>query len=289
MSCLRPRIIIAATILYSAVIAACLLQSQAYAKDKDRAGAAATPLKDHLGGDSAKPLEITAEGSLEWHRNSKFFKAVKKVKATQGGTTLFADILIAKYRESAKDDMQIYLLKADGNVIIESARSKAFGEHATYDIDSATAVISGGDLRLQTSDQLVTARDRFVYDVNAGRLKAIGDAVAIRGDDRLRADEIDAVFTEDKDGKRVLKTLEAKGNVKITSPSDILTGDYGIYSAKTNIAQVKGNVKIMRGQNVLEGDRAQIDLNTNVSSMFAAKGGDGRVRGVFYPGSENKP
>jgi lipopolysaccharide export system protein LptA len=76
--------------------------------------------------------------------------------------------------------------------------------------------------------------------------------------------------------------------VKITTPTEVLTGDYGIYKAETNTAEVKGNVKIVRGPNTLEGDRAQVDLNTNVSSMFGGEG-TGRVKAVFFPGSEKKP
>ena len=69
----------------------------------------------------------------------------------------------------------------------------------------------------------------------------------------------------------------------------MLTGDRGIYQASTNIAELHDNVKITRGPNVLEGEKAQVNLETNVSKISGGSGETGRVRGVFYPGSEEKP
>ncbi|MBK6895891.1 MAG: ostA-like family protein [Alphaproteobacteria bacterium] len=233
-------------------------------------------------------LEITADGSLEWHRNEKFFRAKKNVRAQQGATVLTSALLTAHYTETKDEDMSIQQIEAEGGVVIESAQSKAYGERAVYDLNKGLATMTGKGLKLVTAQHTVTARERFEYWANEGRLKAIGRAVAVQGEDRIEADTLSAVFVQNKEGKRVLKTLEAQGNVKITTPTEVLTGDYGIYKAETNTAEVKGNVKIVRGPNTLEGDRAQVDLNTNVSSMFGGEG-TGRVKAVFFPGSEKKP
>ena len=241
-----------------------------------------------LNPDRNEPLEITADDSLEWHRTELYFKARKNVHAVQGGTTLISDMLTAKYRDGG-EGMDIHTLQADGHVKIISAQSKAYGDHATYQVDKGYAIMTGRNLRLISDGQTVTARDKFQYWVNSGRLEAIGHAVAVRLGDRLEADKLIATFTEDKAGKRTLKTLEAIGNVVITTPTEILTGELAIYQAATNIAEIHNNVKIMRGPNVLEGDRAQVNLDTNVSKIFGGTGESGRVRGVFYPGSETKP
>ncbi len=247
--------------------------------------------------EKGEPLEITADGSLEWHRNDNFFKAVKRVRATQGDTTLRASILIAKYREDAGGSMQIYEIICTGNVIIESATSKAYGSRAVYNIDKGLAVMTGKNLKLVSPDQTVTAKERFEYLVAVGKLKAIGDAVAVRENDTIKADQMSAVFEENAEGKRVLKTMDATGNVVITTQEEVLTGDYAIYTADTDIAKMTGGVKITRGENVIEGKTAQVDLKTNISSIFGAEGssetgeetGSGRVRAVFVPGSEKKP
>ncbi|MCB1681762.1 MAG: ostA-like family protein [Rhodospirillales bacterium] len=249
---------------------------------------AGLPALAQLSPERGKKLEITADGSLEWHRNEKFFRANKNVRAQQGSTTLVSALLTAKYTETKDNDMNITQIEAEGGVVIESAQSKAYGERAVYDLNKGLATMTGKGLKLVTSEQTVTAKDHFEYWAADGRLKAIGQAVAVQGQDRIEADELSAVFVKNAEGKRVLKTLEAKGNVKITTPKEVLTGDYGIYRAETNVAEVTGKVKIVRGPNTLEGNRAQVDLNTNVSSMFGGEG-TGRVRAVFFPGSEKKP
>jgi len=85
----------------------------------------------------------------------------------------------------------------------------------------------------------------------------------------------------------VLETLEATGNVSIKTTSETIKGDYAIYRSGSNKAQMTGNIKITRGPNTLQGNRAEIDLNTNTSKIFG--GGtqnNGRVKAVFYPGSD---
>ena len=239
-----------------------------------------------------EPLEITADESLEWHRNELYFKAVKNVRAVQGGTTLVADELTAKYRDGAEGGIDIYEMQADGSVSIMSAESKAYGDKAVYDVSKGYAVMTGKNLRLVSDGQTVRASDKFQYWVKDGRLEAIGEAEAVRGDDSLRADKIIAIFTEDKAGKRILKTMEAIGSVVITTPDEVLTGGRAVYTASTNIAELHDNVKIKRGNNVLEGKVAQVNMNTNVSKIIGGTSittdggseGSGRVRGVFYPG-----
>lgn len=241
--------------------------------------------------DKGEPLEITADESLEWHRNENFFQAKKNVKAVQGQTTLNAALLTAKYREGKNGSMEIYAIEADGSVRIDSAENKAYGDKATYDIDKGYAVMTGKNLKLVSPDQTVTARDRFEYWVSEGKLTAIGNAVAIRAEDRLEASKIVAFFEEDAKGQRSLKRLEAHENVVITTPTEVLKGDKAVYTADTNEAELLGNVTIMRDPNILQGERAVVDLNTNISRIFGGntgKSGGGRVRGVFFPGSEEK-
>ncbi|MCC7305311.1 MAG: ostA-like family protein [Alphaproteobacteria bacterium] len=232
------------------------------------------------------PLEITADETLEWHRNEKLFIARGQAQALQGDTAVNADTLSANYDEKKTGGgMKISKVNADGNVVITSREAKAYGEKADYDLDKGYALMTGGNLRLETKDQVVTARERFEYEVAAGRLTAVGDAKVKRIDDTLRADKISAVMKNNEKGQRVLDTLEARDNVVITTPTEVVTGSYAIYRAATNKAEMTGGVKITRGPNVLEGQRAEVDLATNVSRIFGNGPGTGRVKGVFYPDS----
>ena len=237
--------------------------------------------------DRNKPLEITADESMEWHRNDFYFKANKNVKAIQGTTTLLSEVLIAKYRDGKDGGMKIHTIQAAGSVQIISADSKAYGDKAIYEVDKGYTIMTGDNLRLTSDDQNVTARDKFEYWVNKGKLVATGKAKAQRLGDTLEADKIIATFKETKQGKRELQTLEAIGNVVITTPDEVLTGNKAIYNSSTNIAELHDNVKIKRGPNIVEGKKAQVNLATNVSKIFGSTQQNGRVRGVFYPGSKD--
>ncbi|MEM7617859.1 MAG: LptA/OstA family protein [Pseudomonadota bacterium] len=236
------------------------------------------------------PIEITAEQSLEWKRNEKVFIARQNAKATQGDVSISAQTLTAHYRDQNGSGMEIYEMHAENDVVITSNQSKAFGQKAEYYVDEGKAVMIGDNLRMTSPDQNITARDRFEYWTNDGRVLAIGDATITRpkpdgGKDTLRADKIAALLTENANGERVLHSMEAIGNVVITTPTEVLTGAYGIYKADTNKAEVTGDVVIKRGPNILEGKKAEVDLTTNVSRMFGDEKTGGQVRGIFYPNS----
>lgn len=234
---------------------------------------------------SNEPLEVTADHSLAWDRAEQTFTATQNAIAKQGDTQVAAQALVADYREGDDTNFEIWRLTATNQVEISARDSTAYGQEAVYNLDEGKAVMTGDNLKLVSPDQTVTARDRFEYWVEAGRLVALGQAKATRGEDTLESDQIAATFKQDAKGQRVLDNLEAIGNVVITTPTEILTGDRGIYHSSSNTAKVTGNVQIRRGPNILEGARAEVDLTTNISTMYGAAEQGGRVRGVFYPGS----
>lgn len=234
------------------------------------------------------PLEITADDTLEWHRDDLKFIAKGNVIAAQGDVTIKAMTLTADYRETENSSFDIYQLTADKNVVISSNAANAYGNLAVYDVDEGKAVMTGDSLRMTSPEQTVTARDSFEYFVTDGKLVANGNVHIVRGENTIDTDHAFAVFTENAAGQRQLQRLEAIGHVVITTPTEVLRGEQGYYDAATNIAQISGNVKITRGPNVLEGEQAEVDLTTNISRMFGngiQNNGQGRVRGVFYPDS----
>lgn len=242
------------------------------------------------------PLEVTADGTLEWLRDDKIFVARKNALAKQGDSSVAGETLTATYRENEGEGggMQIWKVTAAQNVVLNSGQSQAFGDDAIYNLDDGLATLTGKNLKMISPDQTVTARDKFEYWVTDGKLNAIGQAKVVRpkptgGTDILEADTISAIMEDNESGKRVLKTLEANGNVVITTPTEVITGKHGLYKAASNTADLTGGVKIVRGPNTLEGERAEVDLNTNTSKIFGNNQPSGRVRGVFYPKSENKP
>ncbi|MCB1650450.1 MAG: ostA-like family protein [Alphaproteobacteria bacterium] len=255
-----------------------------------------------------EPIVIDAQKTMEWHRNDNRFIATGDVVASQGASSVRGQTLTADYRKGQTSSMEIYKMRAEGDVVLSSQDSKAYGDVAVYDLDAGLATLTGEGLKLVSPDQTVTADERFEYYVAEGRVNAIGRAKVVRpkpeggGVDTLEADEISALFKENAQGQRVLDILEAKGHVVITTPSEVIRGAYAIYRSGTNKAEMSGGVKIERGPNILEGARADVDLTTNISRIFgdgsSGTSGDsssgassqgGRVRGVFYPDSQDTP
>jgi lipopolysaccharide export system protein LptA len=218
--------------------------------------------------------------------------AMGNVVATQGETTITADRLTANYRDGGTGKSKapaIYELIAEGHVVITSAGdNQAFGDHAVYNLDDKRAVMTGQELKLQAPGQTVTARDRFEYWTGEGRLVAVGDALAIKGEDSIAAETITAWFADDGTGKRVMARAEADKNVTIATPTERASGTRAIYTRGDDIAVLEGPVKITRGPSVLNGTRAEVNLKTNVSTVFGDAKSGTRVKGTFYPEAKKK-
>jgi len=246
----------------------------------ERAAAQAVPLG---GGDG--PIEIEADDSLEWLSEEKLYVARGNALMRQGDVTVSAETLTAAYRELETGETEIYRVSADGGLVVTGPDQRVTGERGVYDVDRQVFVVTGGDLRLETPDQTVTARDSLEYFEARGIAVARGEAVAVRGDDRVEADELTAEIAPDADGEERITRLGARGNVVITTPTDVVRGDEGVYNLETGIATLRGDVRLTRGDNQLNGDYAEVDLQSGVSRLLADPGGS-RIRGLLVPGSE---
>ena len=125
-----------------------------------------------------------------------------------------------------------------------------------------------------------------------------GDVKVKQGDTGLRCKSL-VVFYEgnDADGKTLqaaspgpggqqrIKRLEARGGVVVTQKEQTATGETGMFDMKTNTVTLNGKVVMTQGQNVLRGDRLVVDLTSGVSRVESGKNGQGRVQGLFQPGS----
>lgn len=86
-------------------------------------------------------------------------------------------------------------------------------------------------------------------------------------------------------GAQKIKRLEARGNVVVTQKDQTATGELGIFDMPSNTVTLTGNVVMTQGQNVLRGDKLVVNLTSGVSRVESAKGGLGRVEGLFIPSS----
>ena len=263
-------------------------------------------------------LEVTATGTLEWLRGDQMYVARQNAQARHNGTVLKGDILVAHYQDPApgpngkKGSSQITLVTADGNPVeIIAPTAVAYGQHGTYDVAKHMMQLLGNNLKLVTTEEVITARDSLDYYEDQDTGVARGDAVMVREDgDKLSADTISAKFVhqaqkqknEEKNGvppatsqppaptvdangdpvkPHALEHLDAKGHVVLVTQTDLVTGDEGTYNPITDIATVTGNVRVTRDQNQLDGARAEVDMATGISRVFAAP--HEKVHALFVP------
>lgn len=233
---------------------------------------------------AASPLDISAAQSLEWNRAAKTYTAIKDVRVSQGDLSIQSEKMVARYAD-VNAGTNITRLEASENVVIQSPPYKAYGDAATYDIESGRARLTGKSLRIETPTEKITANDAFEFDRVENTLSALGGAVVTRGTDRLAADKIDARFKQGADGKMAAEKIIATGGVTITTLKETITGNEGRYDVIAQKAVLTGDVKVKQGENWLSGTRAEVDMKTGLSRLFGT--GDpeteGRVRGVFYP------
>jgi lipopolysaccharide export system protein LptA len=275
-------------------------------------------------GSGKQPVEILADQGIEWYREEQRYVARGNASAKQGETTVYGDVLTAYYRPNPDGGTSIFRYESEGNVRIVTPTQTAVGDKGVYDVDTGVLVLTGNGLKLTTPNEVVTARDSLEYWEGKQVAVARGDAVVVTTDRRMTGDILTAYFLDNKtnpapptaqrnpnpgsrapakgqpatsgrgttaastqpqEGNR-LQRIEGFGNVLVSTATDIVRADRGVYKADTGIALMSERVRITRGQNQLDGDFAEVNLNTGLSRLLTRPDGDGKaaqVRGVFVP------
>lgn len=134
-------------------------------------------------------------------------------------------------------------------------------------------------------------------DVDAARIEIqdaanqaiFSGAVVIRqGKLTLNADSVKVIYVR-KAGNPEIQRLDARGNVRLVSPTENASGSTGIYDVDNKIITLLGNVLLNRGGSKLNGQRLVINLATGQSALDGRSGGTvaapgatpGRVKAQF--------
>lgn len=231
----------------------------------------ATPVAATPFGDSSdKPVEVKADQAIELHQDEKAYVARGNASATRGDVSVYSKALIAYYREVPGGGNQVYRLVADGAVHIVAPAQQVWGDKAVYDVDRKLMVVTGENLRLETKNDVITARDTLEYYEERQLAVARGNAIATRGDKRMRADVLMGSFAKDAQNNLALERVDGSGDVVLTTPRDVVRGRQLVYTLKTEIAVLMGDVKITRGENHMEGDAAEMNMVTHVSRVLSS-------------------
>ena len=228
------------------------------------------------------------------------------------------------YAERAVYNVDIGVLTLTGKVRMTSPaqNTTAYGDEAVYDTRQAVMVLTGKDLRFDSPQTKITARDSLEYYDQKNMAVARGEAVAIQADKRVRADVLTAHLQNTRGaqaktpqtpaakraaagkpapgaaaaptGAGGIERIDAFGDVFMSSTASIARGEKGVYTVSTGLAVLTGGVKITRGDNQLNGDMAEVNLNTGISRILSgtpvkATGERERVRALFVPAKAAPP
>ena len=255
-------------------------------------GLSAAPAAAQLGGAlnrSDGPLAIDADEGIEWRRKEKLYVARGNARAASGGLEVYGDTLKAHYRTDAGGSSEVFLLEVEGKVKIVTDDEVVYGDYGRYSLDDEHLVLTGRDLRLETKNgrDKITADDSLEYFDGEKRAVAKGNAQARHDDQQIRADTLIAFFEPDTDDKMQVERVEAEGNVRVRTPTEVAMGDEGVYFVEEERATLSGNVKITRDDNQLNGEYAEVDLASGVSRLTGGATG-GRVHGLVLPTAQKK-
>lgn len=237
-------------------------------------------------GASNAPIEIEAEGGLEWRRNEKLYVASGGARAKRGDLTVTATTLSARYRDKPGGGTEIWKIEADGNVRMVWPGRTVTGGHAIYNFDTRVLNVTGSNLGVDTGKEKLTAVESLEYQDGPQIAIARGDATVVQENRTVRADLMTGHFKRQADGKTELVRVEADGNVRVKTPETFASSAKGDYDLTTEVMTMSGDVKVTNGGNQFNGEYAEVNVKTGVSRLLGSPSGTGKVKSLIMPTSE---
>ncbi len=125
-----------------------------------------------------------------------------------------------------------------------------------------------------------------------------GNVEAVQDDLKLMAERLTVYYrTSNKvdtaeDKPAAITRIDASGEVKLSSASEAVSSNWGVYDLDTRIITLGGAVVLSRGNTTIRGDRLQLDLETGLTRIEGAEADSagkegGRVKGSFVPPTKN--
>jgi len=112
-----------------------------------------------------------------------------------------------------------------------------------------------------------------------GQIVFEGDVVARQGDLVLQSDRLDVTVAE---GSRELRSVVARGKVRIQKGELVATAAEATYDAATGVVVLTGEPKVWRERDVVAGERITLYLAENRSVVEGAKA-------ILFPGKPGSP
>lgn len=132
--------------------------------------------------------------------------------------------------------------------------------------------------------------ERLEMKQKEGRAIFKGAVTVKQGKMTLNADTL-TVFYQAENGVEnpSISRLDAEGSVTLTSASETLSGEWGVYDVDRRLITLGGDVVFTQGDSTLKGNRLEFDLVSGLAKLDGNASEDGRVRGQFSVPSAKKP
>ena len=235
---------------------------------------------------NGEPVEIYAEQGIEWHKNDNKYLAIGNAIAKSGKMSVNSDRIEAFYEESDNSGMDIKLVKAHRNVVVNDENLKIVGgKLAEYNLRKDYFSIFGQNLILTSQENKLESNNKMEYWRTKGVAIASGKAKAQKGNEfKIKAEKL-VWYLNENDKKIDVKKIFGFENVSIYSNNEVAFSDKALYNKESGICKLFGNVKLQKGDSFLTGDYAEVDLNKGISKLLPApnfdKLNENRVRALI--------
>ena len=155
----------------------------------------------------------------------------------------------------------------------------------------APGLFAQSDLKDHDTRQPIDiSAERLEVKQKEGTATFTGTVIITQGKMALNADAL-TVYYDLSGGidKPSIERLDVRGNVKLTSSTESVSGNWGIYDVTRRLVTIGGDVHLARSTSSLSGDRLELDLVSGLTKMDGLEGSDGRVTGSFSVPDEKTP
>lgn len=232
--------------------------------------------------------KVTGETSL-YERSAQRMTISGGVTVSEGESTLQGDVMIvdlARSITSFPPGKRVRGYFAGSGTAADSGRGKERRKAKAKPADATAAQISG--FAADDGRPTEIEADRLdVYDAK-GLAQFRGDVVAIRGEHRIKARQMDIAYGGGAAAGvtgmgGALNRIEAREDVVLSAPGDqVVTGDWLHYDATKQLITIGGDVVVSQSGNVIRGDKLVVDLASGRSQFdtgqAAEAGGKKRVK-----------
>lgn len=240
-------------------------------------------------------LEINADSGVTCNKEGTHCKASGHIHVKQGAwemTCHHLDVTFSRTDHGMQEvneiqaREQVHITQKDAGYDIKAGRALYNHSNQTLDLyERPVLTQKGNDFEIMNSSHV-----QVLYA--QGQAIAKGRPTVKKNDKLLQADVLTMHFTP---GQKIshdgtpsrsatnFDSLDAEGDVILSTTTDIATGDKGHYVHETQQGELLGNVVLAQCDKAIQGNHATFDMQTGQAQMLYSKNAQHRVQAILAP------